>query len=648
MTARRGILTLVLAAGTAGLTAQTQTLTDSTSQIDYAKGASAWPNFTRVYETPKVAPLVLRDSNRLERLIDNGKLYLSLGDAIALALENNLDVAYARYEPLKADTDILRAKSGAQLRGVQTQISTLSTGQSSGAGVSGGGGGTGNITGVQENSSLGGGASSIGAASSFFGTQSVSLDPVMFGQMQWGHYTNLQTSNFVTGTSTVVNAQSYSLLGFQKGFTSGATVNLNWNNSVVDSNQQRLFVNPSLRTWLNLRITQPLLQGFGRSVNARQIRVARNSREISDLVFRQQIIAVVTRIQLAYWDLVTLRAMADARREDLRVAQQLYDDNRLRVQIGTLAPVDLTRSEGEVAQRRQDLTLAEGRVRRQEVMIKNALSADGLASPFLMDVEIMPTDGMMAVPEVEQIQPVQDLIAMALQSRPELAQSRIQLTNNDMDLKAIRNAMLPSVDAYVSFTNNGLVGTFNDTGEGIEVSDYFLGGLGKGLGQIFRRNFPDYVAGVQVSLPLKNRRAQADMAASLLERRQQDIRLRQQENSIRADVQNVVIDLQEARAQYEVAREGRMLQQKTLDGEQQRFNLGRADILSVVQAQRDLALARVQELGAQNSYVRAKVNLQLTTGQTLEANNIQLEEAYTGSVSREPDPIPANLTTPQP
>ena len=647
MMARQAILALALAAAAAALPAQTVP-SGLTSEADYSKGASAWPNFTRVYETPEVAPVVMRDSNRLERLIENGKLYLSLGDAIALALENNLDVAYARYEPLKADTDILRAKSGAQLRGVQTQISTLSTGQSSGTGVSGGGSGTGNITGVQDNSTSSGGASSIGSASSFFGTQSVSLDPVMFGQFQWGHYTNLQTSNFVTGTSTVVNRQSYSGLGFQKGFTSGATVNLNWNNSLLDSNQQRLFVNPSLRTWLTLQIQQPLLQGFGRSVNARQIRVARNNREVSDLVFKQQIIAVVSRIQLSYWDLATLRAMVDARREDLRVAQQLYDDNKLRVNIGTLAPVDLTRSEGEVAQRRQDLTLAEGRVRRQEVLIKNALSSDGLASPLLMSVEVVPTDQMMEVPEVEQIQPVQDLISMALQSRPELAQSRIQLTNNDMDLKAIRNAMLPSVDAYVNLTNNGLVGQFNDTGEGVQVSDYFLGGLGKGLGQVFRRNFPDYVAGVQVSFPLKNRRAQADMAASLLERRQQDIRLRQQENSIRADVQNVVIDLQEARAQYEVAREGRVLQQKTLDGEQQRFNLGRAAILSVVQAQRDLAQARIQELSAHNSYIRAKVNLQLTTGQTLEANNIQLDEAYKGSVSREPDPIPAKAAEPKP
>jgi outer membrane protein TolC len=642
MIARRAILTVVLVTAWARLGAQTE---PAAAQFDYSNGAKAWPNFTSVYEAPEVPPVVLRDSSRLERLIQGGKLYLSLGDAIALALENNLDVAYARYEPLKADTDILRAKSGSQLRGVQTQISTLSTGQSSGAGGGGGGGGGGNISGVESRDNLGGGgASAVGSASSFFGTQSVSLDPQMFGQINWGHFSNPQTSNFVTGTNTVVTEQSFSNFGFQKGFTSGAVASLTWNNFLQDSNQLKLNFNPSLRTWMTLRIQQPLLQGFGRSVNARQIRVARNNREISDLVFKQQIIAVVTRIQLAYWDLVTLRSMVNARKEDLRLAQQLYDDNKLRVDIGTLAPVDLVRSEGEVAQRRQDLTLAEGRVRRQEVLIKNALSANGLGSAFLSDVEILPTDAIQKVPEVEEIQPVQDLIAMALQSRPELAQSRIQLAVNDIDLKAIRNAMLPSVAVFADLTNNGLVGRFNETGSG-EVSEFFLGGLGRGLGQVFRRNFPDYQVGIQVSMPLRNRRAQADMAASLLERRQQDIRLRQQENSIRADVQNVVIDLQEARAQYEVARQGRTLQETSLEGEQQRFNLGRAQILSVVQAQRDLALARIQELGAHNSYVRAKVNLQLVTGQTLTANDIRLEEAYNGSVSREADAIPASPRT---
>lgn len=641
MIAKREMRALVLLAATAA-TLAAQNSTPFTSNFDFRSGSSAWPNITKVYETPQVAPLTMSDSNRLDRLIAGGKLYLSLGDAIALALENNLDIVYARYEPLKADTDILRAKSGAQLRGIQTQISTLSTGQSSGVGGGGGGNqGGGDITGVETSAGQNGSSSGIGAASSFFGTQSVSLDPVMFGGINWGHFSTPQTSNFVTGTNTVVTESSLSSLGFQQGFVSGAQVALQWRNALQDSNQLKLNFNPSLRSSMTLSFQQPLLQGFGRSVNARQLRVARNNREISDLAFKQQIISVVSRVQMLYWDLATLRLMVDARREDLRLAQKLYDDNKLRVQIGTLAPVDLTRSEGEVAQRRQDLTLAESRVKRQEVSIKNALSANGLASAYLADVEIIPTDQMEEVPKEEEIQPVQDLMTAALQTRPEMAQSRIQLTNTDIDLKAIRNAMLPGVSVYGLLTNNGLAGTFNDTGEG-GVSDYFLGGLGTSLGQVFRRNFPDYQVGVEVSIPLRNRRAQADMAASLLERRQQDIRYRQQENSIRSAVQNVVIDLQEARAQFEAAREGRILQEKTLDGLQQRFNLGRSQILDVVQAQRDLALARIQELTAHNSYVRARVNLDIATGKTLEANHVSIEEAYTGSVSRPSDPLPAN------
>ena len=161
MKARQAMLAVLLLAAVAALPAQTPSL--ATSEVDYARGASAWPNFTRVYETPDVPPLVLRDSNRLESLIHNGRLYLSSGDAIALALENNLDIVYARYEPLKADADILRGKSGAQLRGVQTQISTLSTGQSA---TGGAGGGTGNVTGITERAGAGGagGAGDVGGA----------------------------------------------------------------------------------------------------------------------------------------------------------------------------------------------------------------------------------------------------------------------------------------------------------------------------------------------------------------------------------------------------------------------------------------------------------------------------------------------------
>ena len=615
--------------------------TTAASAIGYSTG----PGFRDVYKTPEVPEVDMANSPRLDQLLRGGKLYLSLSDAIALAIENNLDIAYARYGPQIADTDILRTKSGQQLRGVQTQISTLSTGQSAAGG--GGGAGGGDVTGITGRAGgVGGGAQGVGDASTFFGSAVPSLEPTLTGGIDWGHFSNPQTSSFVSGTNTFVFETSNSNIGIQKGFLTGTNVSLDWRNTLNDTNSLRANFDPSLRSNLTLRIRQSLLQGFGRSVNSRNIRIAKNNREVSDLAFKSQVIATVTQVQNLYWDLVSFRAEVRSREEDLRLAQKLYEDNKRRVEIGVLAPIEIVRAEAEVASREQDLTLAVTRVQLQETTIKNALSKNGLASPSMLDVEIVPTDRI-EVPDREEIQPLQDLMGLALRSRPELIQSRIQLKNQDISLKGVRNAMLPQVNVFADLTNNALAGRLNEDFvgfPGIEtlVSDFFIGGLGTSTSQIFRRNFPDYQIGVQVSFPLKNRRAQADMTATLLERRQNDIRLRQQENSVRAEVRNAVIGVEQARARFTAAEKTRLLQEQTLDAEQKKFKLGASTIFFVVEAQRDLALARSAEITAQNNYIKAKVELDRATGKTLPANNIAIDEAYDGRVSKSPDPIPPN------
>ncbi len=621
--------------------------TTAWSGIDYSRGAG----FPNVYKAPEVPEANMANSPRLDELTRDGKLYLSLSDAVALAIENNLDIAWARYGPQVADTDILRTKSGQQLRGVQTQISTLSTGQSAAGG--GGGAGGGDVTGITGRAGgVGSGAQGVGDASTFFGSAVPSLEPTLTGGIDWGHFSNPQTSSFVTGTNTFVSETSNSSIGVQKGFLMGTNVSLRWANTRFDSNSLRANFDPSLRSNLTLRVTQNLLQGFGRSVNSRNIRIAKNNREVSDLVFKAQVITTVTQVQNLYWDLVSFQAEVRSREEDLRLSQKLYEDNKRRVEIGTLAPIEIVRAEAEVASRQQDLTIAVTRVQVQETTIKNALSKNGLASPYLLDVEIVPTDRI-EVPDIEEIQPLQDLMSQALRSRPELTQSRIRLRNQDISLKGVRNAMLPQVSVFADLTNNGLAGRLNEDFMGFPgidnpVSDFFLGGLGTSLSHLLQRNFPDYSIGVQVSFPLRNRRAQADITATLLERRQEDIRLRQQENAIRAEVRNAVIGVQQARAVFAAAEKTRILQEQTLDAEQKKFKLGASTIFFVVEAQRDLALARSAEITAQNNYIKAKVELDRAIGETLAANNIAIDEAYDGTVSKSPDPIPPNLETAQP
>lgn len=616
--------------------------------VDYSEGVSAWPPFKHVFDLPEVPDISLSNSGRLEALVHDAKIYLSLSDTLALAIENNLDIAWSRYGPQSAGNDLMRAKSGAQLRGVQNQISVLSTG----LGDTGGGGPQGQATGITQRAGGGvdgggGGATDVGDASTFFGTQAVNLDPSIFGNIDWGHFSNPQTSNFVTGTNTLVREISNSQLGIRQGFPSGATAALVWANSYNETNSLRSNFNPSLISALTLRITQPLLQGFGVAVNTRNIQVARNNHQISNLQFKRQVEEVVTRVAGIYWGLVSLRAQVDSQIQNLELAKKLYEDNKRRVEIGTLAPIEIIRAEAEVAAREADLTAAQTEVQLQETVLKDAISVTGIASPTLLHSEIVPTDAI-EIDTAEKLEPLTDLMAIALSARADMAQNRIRLRNTDLGLIGVKNGMLPSADLRVDLTNNALAGSINESfigipGQSALVSPYFLGGLGNAAGQLFRRNFPDYQLRVQVNIPLKNRQARADYTAALLEKRQQQINLVQAQNAIRTEVQSAVIRIQQAQARYAAALKAQELQEQTLDAEQKKYNLGASTIFQVVQAQRDLANARTNVIATQNEYANARINLDRSTGHTLTAHNISIAEAYDGVVSKRPDPLPVGV-----
>ncbi len=616
--------------------------------IDYSEGASAWPPFRGVFKAPDVPEISLSNSARLDALLHDAKLFLSLSDTLALAIENNLDIAWSRYGPQSAANDLMRSKSGAQLRGVQNQISNLSTG----IGATGGGGPGGQATGITQRAGGGGGggggAADVGDASTFFGTQAVNLDPTLFGNIDWGHFSNPQTSNFVTGTNTLVREISNSQVGVRQGFPTGATAALVWSNSRTDTNSLRTNFNPSLISALTLRLTQPLLQGFGMAVNTRNIKVAKNNHEISNLQFKLQIEEVVTRVAAIYWGLVSLRAQLASQQQNLELAKKLYSDNKRRVEIGTLAPIEIIRAEAEVAAREADLTAAQTEVQLQETLLKDAISVNGISSPSLLHARIVPTEDIV-VDEDEVLEPLTVLMDLALAARSDHEQNRIRLDNTELGLIGVRNGMLPSATLTLDLTNNALAGAVNENflaspGQTTLISPFFLGGLGAAGSQLFRRNFPDYQVRLQLNIPLKNRQARADYTAALLEKRQQQIRMVQSENAIRTEVQSSLIRVQQARARYAAALKAQELQEQTLDAEQKKYNLGASTIFQVVQAQRDLANARTNVIATQNEYANARVNLDRSTGHTLTAHNISVAEAFEGVVNRRPDPIPVTGT----
>ncbi len=627
------------------------------SQPDYTKGNIWWPNFTSVFRTPYVAEVNMANSNRLEQLLRDGNLYLSLEDAIALALENNLDIAYTRYQGPIADTDILRSKAGVPIRGLVNpgQISNFSTGNSA-TGANGV-----NPIGSTTNAST---ISTFATGSTITGPNGLSvvgtnilggsplpqLDPVLTTTVGWAHNSTPQSNTVITGTNTLISQGATTQIAYSQAFLTGTAFSLSFNSATNNSNAIRNTLNPALNSSATLNFTQPLLQGFGRSMNARYLRIARNNREVADLLFKQQVIQTVSQVQNLYWDLVGFNENVRVVQQALQLAEKLYADNKRQVEIGTLAPIEIVRAEAEVAARQQDLTLAQTQVQQQEVILLNALSKNGVASPSVAQAHIIPTTRL-TVPPVEPIEPVQDLISMALQSRPELAQSRIGLTNSDIALKGTRSAMLPQLNLVGTLTNNALAGEVNEHfvaigGGSAPPSPFFVGGFGTALSQIFSRNFPTYSFGVQLNVPIRNRAAQADMAAAQLQHRQAEIRLRQAENEVRLEVKNALVGLQQARARMDAATKSRILEEQTLDAEQKKYALGASTIFNVIQVQRDLASAREIEVAAINNYAKARVELDRATGQTLAKNNISLEEAFEGNVSRPPDPIPANPPAP--
>lgn len=597
------------------------------------------------YQRKNYKAINMGDSSRLESLMRAGKIYLSVQDAVALALENNLDIEVARYGPSIADADILRAQAGGLLRGVQTGVTSGPTSASSQVtgGATGGAGGGASGTGAGGGTNA---AASTGTVISQTGSTIPNFDPVFTSSLNWLHNSSPQSNTVTTGTNNLYyNSKNYNF-GFQEGFATGTTANYNFNYQTFNNNNQLSQLNPSRQGSMTLTVSQHLLQGFGIAVNSRNIRVAKLNRKISDLVFEQQIITTVSSILNLYWDLVSFNEDLRVKRKALELSQKLYEDNKKQVEIGTLAKIEVTRAEAEVASREQDLTVSETALLQQEAIIKNALTKNGMASAAVYSARIVPTDRL-KFPMDEKVPPLQDLMDVALLHRPELAQARLSVETSRINLAGTRSELLPTLDVNAAFTNNALAGDPNYLRAGqanfVPPSAYFVGGIGDVLGQILRRNFPTYSVGFSLNVPIRNRSAQADMARDSLTLRQQELRERQQQNQVRLDVQNAQIAVLQSRSRYLAAQKTRILQEQSLDAEQKKYALGASTIFLVIQAQRDLATAEGNEVTSMANYMRSKTQLNLATGQTLSANRISMDEARMGSVKRTADvPNPQN------
>jgi outer membrane protein TolC len=598
-------------------------------QVPVAPGTGFVSSLTRHYRQPTIAPINLQNSSRLESLIRAGIIYLSLEDAIALALENNLDIELSRYGPQIAQADYLRAKAGGLLRGVPTAVRQA---PNSALNIAAGGG----TERGQAGGTGGAGTTDSGAGGTVITQTGVSipnLDPVLFTAAQFGHSSRPQSNTITTGTTALIFDSNAWQTGYQQSFTSGTTISAGWNNSWVSSNNPRSDINPSYNSNINVQISQRLLQGFGFAVNNRNIRVAKNNLAVSDLTFKLQVMTTVAGVVNLYWDLVSFNEDVRVKKKALEVAEKFYSDNKKQVEIGTLAPIEIVRAEARVAQAQQDLTNSETALLQQETIIKNALSRTGTASPSVAEARIIPTDRL-TVPTTDDPGKLNELIEISLKNRPDLEQTRINIENTKIGISGSRSQLLPSLDVQATFQNNGLSGSLNTvpTPPGqvpiIRNPDpYFLGGYGNALAQIFRRNFPDYSVGFQLNIPIRNRTAQADFIRDQLQLRQQEINAQRQVNEVRVNVQNALTALIQAKARYQAAVKERVLQEQTLDAENKKYALGASTAFQVVQTQRDLAQAQASEVSALAGYNRARVQLDLQTAQILSKYRVEMAEA---------------------
>jgi outer membrane protein TolC len=406
---------------------------------------------------------------------------------------------------------------------------------------------------------------------------------------------------------------------------------------------------------MSISISQNLLRGFRPSVNNRVIRVAKNQLKISDLTFKQQVMTTVNNVVSLYWDLVLFNDNLRIRQQALELNTKLYEDNRRRAELGAIAPIDIVQAEAEMKGAQQDVKTSESQLLQQEMILKGVLTRSGIDNLAIATARIVPTDHF-DMPAQERIQPVQDLISEAISNRPDIEQSAIGLEDTRISMLGTKDALLPSLSVSVGASNTGQAGQINNipsvqttaTGSLIsvphdpsKVNQFFLGGYGTVLDQVFSRKFPSYNASFSLSVPIRNRSAQADLIGQQLQYRQAEIQNRQLLNTVKINVINNHTALTLARAAWENAVEARRLQEQTQTGTRRKYELGTATILDVVITQQTTVARELSEASVLNQYIHAKLSLQNVLGRLLDDYNVSIDNAKKGTVGREPDPIPA-------
>jgi outer membrane protein TolC len=614
---------------------------------DYSVPRSAFPNVLHPYMSQDLAQPNLGNSPRIDSLMRDGKIYLSIDDAVALALENNLDLEIARYNLNIAEADLLRAKSGGSILGVNAGVVQ----NTPGGGVGGLGGTVGSGTGGTTVAASGVGTGTNGLAQSTLGIGApiTSFDPQLTGAFQLDK-NNTESVSVFSPVPVVAQNTYTSDLAYTQGLAWGTILTAAFNNTHVTTNNPTALLTPQLGSNFQFKITQNLLQGFGSLPNTRFIRIARNNREISDVAFRLQIITTVDQIENMYWDLVYAYENVRVQQEALAYAQKALDDAKRQAQVGTVPPIQVVSAQSTVATDQQNLIVAQNNLQLQQLLTKNALSRS-IEDPVLAEADVIPTSTMQ-IPQEEPVIPIQDMIDDALRHRAELVESRIDLNSRDINNRAVRNSMLPTLQAFAYYGGSGVGGDVNPLVPSCSpTSSKFCFnpstapppfqrarsvGYGSTLQQLVNSTAPDRGIGLSVTIPIRNRLAQSNQVRAELEYRQAEVREKQLENQVRIEVRNAQFDVKQNRVAVRAAQSAVDLARQTLDADQQKLKVGLTTQVTILQDAATLTTAESNLVSAKAAYEKSRIELDRATGLLLDHAGIDIADATHGQVTHLP------------
>jgi outer membrane protein len=635
---------------------------DRVNMKDYSIARPSFPNPLLPYKNQDLPQPRVSNSPRIDSLIRQGKIYLSIDDAVALTLENNLDIDIARYNLNIAEADLLRAKSGGNILGINAGVVQ----NTPGGGVGGLGGTVGSGTGGTTVAASGAGSGTNGLVSSTLGIGApiTAFDPQVTGTFQLDKNDTISTNVVSPAPGGVIAQNTYTAnLAYTQGFHWGTALNAGFNNTHLTTNSNVSLLSPQLGSNFQFKLTQNLLQGFGSLPNTRFIHIAKNNREISDVAFRLQVITTVDQIEDMYWDLVYAYENVRVQQEAMAYAQKALDDTQHQAQVGTVPPIQVVSAQSTVATDQQNLILAQNNLQLQQLLMKNAVSRS-IEDPALAEADVIPTSSMQ-LPQEEPIIAIQDLINQALGNRAELVESRIDLNSRDLSAKAVRNDLLPSLQAFAYYGGSGLGGDLNAQcafeGSPCTVPPLFGSATsisyGGTLKQLVNSTAPDKGVGLSLSIPLRNRLAQSNQVRADLELRQAQVRLHQLENQVRIEVRNAQFDVKQNRVAVQAAQKAVDLAGQTLDADQQKLKVGLTTEVTILQDAATLTTGESNLVSAKAAYEKSRIELDRATGLLLDHAGIDVGDATRGEVKRlptvpyvapRPDAIPAGQTTPPP